>query len=85
MANTNSNIESFNAAIKRDFFNRKKKTVIGAVNKIQEIIRYYSVDDRVFHYIPKYVEKLNQLALQKLKEHICEIAFLTLYWIFYAK
>ena len=67
-ANTNSNIESFNAAIKRDFFKRRRMTVIGAVYKLEEIIKYYSIDDRAFHADPKYVEKLNDFSLTKKLE-----------------
>lgn len=58
-ANTNSNIESFNATIKRDFFFRKRLSVIGAVSKIEEIIRYYSIEEKsLFHIYPKFKEDM---------------------------
>ena len=56
-ANTNSNIESFNASIKRDFTFRKKLSVYVAVNKIKEIVHYYSVNKEIFHTIPKFYKK----------------------------
>ena len=39
-ANTNSPIESYNATIKRDFFERVKRSVYGAVQKLSQIIAY---------------------------------------------
>ena len=41
-ANTNSNIESFNATINRDFFQRERLSVFGVVLTIEEMIIYYS-------------------------------------------
>ena len=65
LTNTNSNIESFNAAVKCDFFKRKRMTVYGAVCKIEEIVKYYSLDNRKFQLFPKFVLKLNNNALVK--------------------
>ena len=59
-ANTNSNIESFNAVIKRDFFKRKRLSVFGAVLKIEDIIKYYSTANITFSKYPKYVEDLHK-------------------------
>ena len=36
--------------------------------KFEEIIKYYSIDDRAFHADPKYVEKLNDFSLTKKPE-----------------
>ena len=69
-ANTNSNIESFNAAIKRDFFKRRRMTVIGAVHKIEEIIKYYSTNKKEFHILPKYSDKLDKFSLSKTLKDI---------------
>ena len=41
-AKTNSNIESFNAAIKRDFTGRARLNMKKALEKVKEIIIYYS-------------------------------------------
>ncbi len=54
--NTNSPIESFNATIKRDFFLRKRLSVLGCALKIEDIIKYYSSDDIKFNKYPKFVE-----------------------------
>jgi hypothetical protein len=67
-ANTNSNIESFNATIKRDFFKRKRFSVYGAILKLEEIIKYYSKADIEFHTLPKFVDKLNKNSLLKTKK-----------------
>lgn len=67
LANTNSNIESFNATIKRNFFfNRKRLSVYGATLKLKELIKYYSKTNIPFHTIPRYEEKLHKKANLKL-------------------
>ena len=40
-------------------------TVIGAVHKIEEIIKYYSTIKKEFHILPKYSDKLNKFSLSK--------------------
>ena len=42
-ATTNSNIESFNSVIKRDFTSRKRQSIMNAINIINEIVIYYSI------------------------------------------
>jgi hypothetical protein len=54
--NTNSPIESFIATIKRDFFLRKRLSVLGCALKIEDIIKYYLSDDIEFNKYPKFVE-----------------------------
>lgn len=61
---TNSNIESFNATIKRDFFHRKRLSVAGAVIKFEQIIKYYQTI--IFNDKPKYIESLNKAANEKV-------------------
>jgi len=63
-ANTNSNIESFNATIKRDFSLRKRYSVYSSVNVIKQIISYYSTNKNQFHLTPKFDAKLHQLGLK---------------------
>jgi len=53
-ANTNSNIESFNATIKRDFSLRKRYSVYGSVNVIKQMIIYYSTHKKVFQTTPRF-------------------------------
>ena len=47
-ATTNSNIESFNSVIKRDFTSRKRQSIMNAINIINEIIIYYSTNFKDF-------------------------------------
>jgi hypothetical protein len=42
--NTNSNIESFNNVLKRDYFERRKVPMRTALNKLIECIVYYSTE-----------------------------------------
>ena len=53
-ANTNSNIKSFNASIKRDFTLRRRMSVPAAINKIYEIINYYSTIEVKFELKPAF-------------------------------
>ena len=59
-SNTNSNIESFNATIKRDFSLRRRYTVYGSVNIIKEIISYYSVNTDIFQLNPRFEQKIHE-------------------------
>jgi hypothetical protein len=47
-------IESFNATIKRDFSLRKRYSVLGSVDIIEEIILYYSTCKKEFWVTPKF-------------------------------
>jgi hypothetical protein len=61
---TNSNIESFNSVIKRDFTNRKRQSIMSAINIIEEIITYYSTHGLNFSVAPRYNCKLKTQALK---------------------
>ena len=74
-ANTNSNIESFNASIKRDFTFRKKLSVYVAVNKIKEIVHYYSVNKEIFHTIPKFNKKILDYSRELKKNHFKKLNY----------
>jgi len=63
LANTNSPIESFNNTIKKIFFKRNVLSIGGAIDKLDEIILYYSNDDKVFTRQPKFIKKSYELAL----------------------
>ncbi len=70
-ANTNSPIESFNATIKRDFFMRKRLSVLGCALKLEDVIKYYSSNDIEFHRYPKFVEAYQKKAsLKTIKDFI---------------
>ncbi len=56
-ANTNSNIESFNATIKRDHSLRRRYSVYGSVDVIIQMIEYYSTHKKTFYTIPKFDKK----------------------------
>lgn len=73
-ANTNSNVESFNNVIKRDFTNRRKLSVKAALDTINEIITYYSNNDIDFAKKPNFnqkmllhAKKLSQTCFKKIK------------------
>ena len=75
-ANTNSNLESFNRQIKI-FTLRKKLSVFGMVNKCEDMIHYYSSQQREsFHIIPKYKENLNNVAIKMDKSVFKKISSL---------
>ena len=61
-ASTNSNIESFNATIKRDFSLRRRYSVYSSVSIIQQIINYYSTNKSTFHTKPKFDSKTHELG-----------------------
>ncbi len=61
-ANTNSNIESFNRQIK-GFTEKKRLSVFGMLKKCEEMVLYYSIQQNYFNEYPKYIAKLNTLAL----------------------
>ena len=66
-ANTNSNIESFNSTIKRDFTKRWKCSLAKAIEKLFELIVYYSNDDNIvneFKLIPAFDSKIKERALK---------------------
>ena len=52
--NVQSNIESFNASIKRDHTGRKRMSIKAAIEKINEIIIYYSRHKKPFKLVPKF-------------------------------
>ena len=65
-ANTNSNLESFNATIKRDFTKRWKCSLAKAIEKLFEVIFYYSNDNNEaneFNVIPAFDLNLKEQAL----------------------
>ena len=66
-ANTNSNIESFNATIKRDFTGRKKLKINSALQKLDQIIHYYSNDSIIFMLQPIASKKMVQIANRLVK------------------
>ena len=59
-SSTNSNIESFNATIKRDFSLRRRYTVFGSVNVIKDIITYYSTNKEEFCCYPRFNQKTHE-------------------------
>jgi len=63
-ANTNSNIESFNASIKRDFTIRRRMSISvnGGLSKLKEIVVYYSNIGEPFEKQPPFCEKALELA-----------------------
>jgi hypothetical protein len=62
-ANTNSNLESFNETIKRDFTNKRVSHIFESLSKIAEIITYYSDHQQEFFTTPKY----NKNVFEKTK------------------
>ena len=46
-SNTNSNIESFNAVIKRDFTLRRRYSVYASVEMMEDIILYYKFQSNI--------------------------------------
>jgi len=60
-ANTNSNIESFNKQIKL-FTSKKKLSVFGMIDKVDEMVQYYSIHQTTFNEFPKYDNNINELA-----------------------
>jgi hypothetical protein len=61
-ANTNSNLESFNATIKRDFTNGRVSHISGAIKKLGQMIEFYSAHAKSFEYCPKYNKKVLEMA-----------------------
>ena len=57
-SNTNSNIESFNAVIKRDFTLRRRYSVYASVEMMEDIILYYSTNPKKFNTTPKFCAKM---------------------------
>ena len=66
-ANTNSNIESFNNAIKRDF-NRKRVPMKQCLDELFEQIIYYSTEYPDFAKNPKFNRRTRELADQIAKK-----------------
>jgi len=73
LANTNSPIESFNNTIKRIFFKRNVLSIGGAIDKLDEIILFYSNDERVFTRQPKFVKITYDLALTLSEKNFLKI------------
>ena len=67
-ANTNSNIESFNATIKRDFTNRKRWTIKLALEKISNIITHSS-NKKYFETVPAYNKGFSSYSNRLDKSH----------------
>ena len=63
--NTNSNIESFNTTIKRDYLQRKRLSVFGAVLKIEGMIIYYSKIQIIFNQHPHLNKELQIKANER--------------------
>jgi hypothetical protein len=61
-ASTNSNIESFNATIKRDFTFRKRYSVFMSINVIVDMIVYYSTHTQIFNTTARFNKKVHLLA-----------------------
>ena len=68
-ANTNSNIESFNAAIKRDFTTRRRLSIPAALAKFREIVDYYSTTDTHFELIPECEKIVKEFSENITKKH----------------
>ena len=63
-ANTNSNIESFNATIKRDMTLRVKLSMYSILIKMRELILFYSTNKALpFQTMPAFDNKLKTLAV----------------------
>jgi len=60
--NTNSNIESFNATIKRDHSLRRRYSVFGSVEIIIQMITYYSSQQMPFETLPRFNSKTKSHA-----------------------
>lgn len=61
-ANSNSNVESFNNVIKRDFTGRRRLSIKAAIEKIGQIIVYYSTKGPQFENKPKFDNKIKSIA-----------------------
>ena len=62
-ANTNSNIESFNATVKRDIIERIKISVSGTFLKMKALIIFYSTTNaKPFATMPAFYKKLKKIA-----------------------
>ena len=68
-ANTNSNIESFNNVIKRDFTLRRKLNMKCTIAKLFEIIIFYSNRGPEFENAPKFSKKTKDLASSLTKSN----------------
>jgi hypothetical protein len=71
-ATTNSNIESFNSVIKRDFTSRKRQSIMNAINIINEIIIYYSTNFKDFSLAPRYNSRIKMLAHKVTKNNFIQ-------------
>ena len=60
MANTNSNIESYNATVKRDYTLRKRLSVITLLDKFKTIVIVESGSTIDFSYLPAFKPKLKE-------------------------
>ena len=69
LANTNSNIESFNAVLKRDYFERRKVPMRTALTKLIECIVYYSTENTEFKLIPEIKTNVLRRALGYTKDN----------------
>ena len=70
LANTNSPIESFNKTLKEQFFERVIISLGAAIDKLDDIISYYSNNkERKFTRQPKFVKYYHELALTLTKNN----------------
>ena len=64
-ANTNSNIESFNATFKRDFTKRIRGSLITACTKLYNCISYYSLPtNNIWYSYPEFDKQIKDWALK---------------------
>lgn len=61
-ANSNSNVESFNNVIKRDFTSRRRLSIKAALEKIGQVIVYNSTKGPQFETRPKFDNKIKSIA-----------------------
>ena len=72
-ANTNSNLESFNATIKRDHFKGKVSHISGSITHVGNIIRFYSSHGKKFELLPKFDKNLLKMATKLTKANFTKV------------
>ena len=68
-ANTNSNLEGFNATVKRDFTDHTSFHISGAIRIIGDIIAHYSINFLIFENSPKFDKNVVDLASRLTKSN----------------
>ena len=68
-ANTNSNIESFNATFKRDFTKRRRQNIKETIELLAKMVGYYSskAGRKLWLNYPKFNKKVKSLAKHLVK------------------